>query len=124
MAALVATKKHLWLNLSDMQDKDRFFFLDALLSPSGLFGDAVNTVIERFQEARKQAAAFQRFLAEREQPQPSSFSYCQAQKQSVATRTPPQTEHGSGRCSWSGSSKQKTDLQTVILSKKTSAKWS
>ncbi|KAL1276542.1 hypothetical protein QQF64_036165, partial [Cirrhinus molitorella] len=97
MAALVATERHLWLNLSDMDDKDRFFLLDAPLSPSGLFGDAVNSVVERFQEARKQAAAFQRFLprrqvpgaAEREQPQAYSSSYRQQQKESVATRTPP-----------------------------------
>ncbi|KAI2647016.1 Transposon Ty3-G Gag-Pol polyprotein [Labeo rohita] len=32
------------------------------LSPAGLFGDAVNAVVDRYQEARKQAAAFQRFL--------------------------------------------------------------
>ncbi len=66
MAALVATEQHLWLNLSELQDKDRFFLLDAPLSPSGLFG-AVDTVVERFQEAKKQAAAFQRFLPRRSQ---------------------------------------------------------
>ncbi|KAI2664009.1 Transposon Ty3-G Gag-Pol polyprotein [Labeo rohita] len=72
------------------------------LSPAGLFGDAVNAVIDRYQEARKQAVAFQRFLPRRhpargaaatEQPQPStSSSYRETQKQSVATRTPPHRE--------------------------------
>lgn len=27
MAALVATERHLWLNLSDMKEKDRFFLI-------------------------------------------------------------------------------------------------
>ncbi|KAL0177443.1 hypothetical protein M9458_026337, partial [Cirrhinus mrigala] len=53
---------HLWLTLSDMKEKDRVFLLDAPLSPSGLFGDAINSVVDRYQEARKQAAAFQREL--------------------------------------------------------------
>ncbi|KAL0157250.1 hypothetical protein M9458_048496, partial [Cirrhinus mrigala] len=92
MAALVAAERHLWLTLSDMKEKDRVFLLDAPLSPAGLFGDAVNAVVDRYQEARKQAAAFQRFLprhhpahgaAATEQPRPStSSSHREAQKQS------------------------------------------
>ncbi|KAI2662393.1 hypothetical protein H4Q32_001228 [Labeo rohita] len=99
MAAMVAAERHLWLTLSDMKEKDRVFLLDAPLQPSGLFGDAVDSVVSRCQEARKQAAAFQRFLprrslaptaAGREQPSPStSSSYRQVQKLSVATRAPP-----------------------------------
>ncbi|KAL0196189.1 hypothetical protein M9458_009761, partial [Cirrhinus mrigala] len=46
MAALVAAERHLWLTLSDMKEKDRVFLLDAPLSPSGLFGDAVNSVVD------------------------------------------------------------------------------
>lgn len=88
MAALMATEQHLWLNLSKLQDKDRFFLLDAPLSPSGLFGGTVNTVVERFQEAKKQVVAFQCFLprhsqvfgtAEWEQSQPFSSSNRQTQ---------------------------------------------
>lgn len=41
--------------------KDRFYLLDAPLASSSLFGHAVNTVVNRFKEARKQAAEFQRF---------------------------------------------------------------
>ncbi|KAL0165643.1 hypothetical protein M9458_037487, partial [Cirrhinus mrigala] len=83
MAALVAAEKHLWLTLSDMKEKDRVFLLDAPLSPAGLFGDAVNAVADRYQEARKQVPAFQRFLPRRrpahgaaatEQPRPSTNS--------------------------------------------------
>ncbi len=77
MAALVATERHLWLNLSNIKEKDKNFLMDVPISPSGLFGGAVNLVVERFQESAKQAAAFQKFLprrihisgaAEREQP--------------------------------------------------------
>lgn len=83
MAALAATERHLWLNLSDMKDRDRSVLLDAPLSPSGLFGDPVITVFDRFQEAKKQSAAFQKFLprrsnvpktAGREQSRPSTSS--------------------------------------------------
>ncbi len=34
--------------------------MDAPIFPSDLFGDAVNSVVERFQETAKQAAAFQK----------------------------------------------------------------
>lgn len=47
---LMATKRHLWLNLLDMQGKDRSF------------NSVLNLVIKRFQEVRRQAAAFRRFL--------------------------------------------------------------
>ncbi len=132
MAALVATERHLWLTLSQISDKDRVFLLDAPILPSGLFGDAVNAVVDRFQEAKKQAAAFQRFLpchsqseAERwNQPQPcTSSSYREVQKRSIATRAPPQKERQEGgRRSRSRSSKEMTDLRTVIFNKKASAK--
>ncbi len=69
MAAMVAAERHLWLTLSDMKDKDRVCLLDAPLSSSGLFGDAVNSVVDRFQEASKQAAAFQWFLPRRSRAQ-------------------------------------------------------
>ncbi len=132
MAALVATERHLWLTLSQISDKDRVFLLDAPILPSGLFGDAVNAVVDRFQEAKKQAAAFQRFLPRRSQsgaerrnqPQPcTSSSYREVQKRSVATRAPPQKERQEGgRRSRSRSSKEMTDLRTVIFNKKASAK--
>ncbi len=57
-AAIMAAERHYWLTLSDIKEKDRVFLHDAPFVPSGLFGDAVNSVIGVFQEARKQAAAF------------------------------------------------------------------
>ncbi len=73
-----------------MKEKDRVFLMDTTLAPSGLFGDAVDSVVDRYQEARKQARAFQRFLPRhsfvlgavgREQPQPcTSSSHREIQK--------------------------------------------
>ncbi|KAI2649150.1 Retrovirus-related Pol polyprotein from transposon 17.6 [Labeo rohita] len=131
MAAMVAAERHLWLTLSDMKEKDRVFLLDAPLVPSGLFGDAVNSVVDRYQEARKQAAAFQRFLLRRvltlgaagwEQPQPStSSSHRASQKQSVASRAPPQRDQDQRR-SKPGTSKPRPDLRVVLQAKKSSTK--
>ncbi len=95
--------------------------LDAPLAPSGLFGDAVDSVVDRYQEARKQAATFQWFLprrsialgaAGREQPQPcTSSSYREIQRQSVASRAPPQRDRGRQRPKKSRPSGTKPDLR-------------
>ncbi|KAI2660086.1 UDP-sugar-dependent glycosyltransferase 52 [Labeo rohita] len=130
MAAMVAAERHLWLTLSDMKEKDRVFLLDAPLGSSGLFGDAVDSVVNRYQEARKQAAAFQKFLprrslahvaAGREQPQPcTSSSYREVQKLSVASRAPPSRGRDS-RHSRPGSSKARPDLRVVLQAKRAPA---
>ncbi len=65
MAALVATQRHLCLTLSQISEKDKIFLLNAPISPSGLFGDAVNCKNKRFQEAKKQAAVFKKCLPRR-----------------------------------------------------------
>ncbi len=133
MAALVAAERHLWLTLSDIKDRDRVFLLDAPLSPSGLFGDAVDTVVDRHQEAGRQAAAFQRFLprrsltqgaAGREQPLPrAGSSYREAQKESVATRAPPRRRsRGGKKGARSKTSQPKPDLRTVLQAKRSSTK--
>ncbi|KAI2647410.1 Transposon Ty3-G Gag-Pol polyprotein [Labeo rohita] len=130
MATMVAAERHLWLTLSDMKEKDRVFLLDAPLQPSGLFGDAVDSVVSRYQEARKQAAAFQRYLPHRslastaaghEQLSPcTSSSYRQVQKLSVATRAPPSRDRDP-RHSRPGSSKARPDLRVVLQSRRSQA---
>lgn len=50
MTALVATERHLWLNLYEIKEKDKSFLVDALLSPPALFGDEFSSVVERFHE--------------------------------------------------------------------------
>ncbi|ROI46675.1 hypothetical protein DPX16_7793 [Anabarilius grahami] len=59
MSSLVATERHLLLNLTEIKDKDKAFLLDAPLNPSNLFGDAISSVTDRFQEVKKQSAALQ-----------------------------------------------------------------
>lgn len=63
MAPLVETERYLWLNLSCIKDRDRTFILDASLSPTGLFGNPVSLIVERFQEAKRQSAAFSSLAA-------------------------------------------------------------
>ncbi len=106
--------------------------MDAPLAPLGLFGDDVKSVIERHQEARRQARAFQWFLprrppaqaaAGREQPQPHASSlYREAQRQSVATRAPLSRDRGGKQRSVPRPSKPKTDLWAVLQAKKASKK--
>lgn len=48
MASLVLAECHLWLNLTDIREKNRTFLLNAPLSQEGLFGDAVTTAIGSF----------------------------------------------------------------------------
>ncbi len=54
MAGLVAAERHLWLNLTEIREKEKAFLLDAPISSSGLFGDAVNTVVDKFRAAKTQ----------------------------------------------------------------------
>ncbi len=71
-----------------------------------------------------QAAAVQRFLpccflaqgaAGREQPLPrASSSYRETQRESVTARAPPWRGRGGKHSSWSGASKPKPDLWTVL----------
>lgn len=45
-----------------IKEKDKAFLLDALILPSGLFGNTVNTVVDRYREAKKQLAAFRELI--------------------------------------------------------------
>ncbi|KAL0194632.1 hypothetical protein M9458_008204, partial [Cirrhinus mrigala] len=98
-------ERHLWLTLSDMKEKDRVFLLDAPLEPSGLFGDAVNSVVSRYQEARKQAAAFQRYLPRRSLTSAAAGAEYKLLRPG-STKTEP------------GSSKARPDLRVVLQSRR------
>ncbi|ROL52002.1 hypothetical protein DPX16_23494 [Anabarilius grahami] len=95
--------------------------------------NAISTVVERFQESKKQAAAFQRFIllksksqgaAAKEQPHPymASSSYRQAQKESVASRAPPAKPKAQKQHSQPKPQRERTDLRNVILSRRASGK--
>ncbi len=125
MAALVATERHLWLNLSNIKGKDKNFLMDAPISPSGLFGGAVNSFVERFQESAKQAAVFQNLLPlciHISQISKASSTQRATQKQSVAYRAPPHKDWGHGKHTQPQPSKGKMDLRTVVSSKKAAGK--
>ncbi|CAM4729294.1 unnamed protein product [Leuciscus chuanchicus] len=84
MAALVATERHLWLNLSDIKDKEKHVLLDA-------------PAAEREQPHSSKKSAEHRAT----------------QKQSVSSRAPPQKSRGhGGRSQTQQSSRGKTDLRT------------
>ncbi len=57
MGFMVVLQRHLWLNLADLKEADRKVLLNAPVTPSGLFGDAVESITERFAEAQKRAKA-------------------------------------------------------------------
>ncbi len=52
----------LWLTLTEIKDADKVSFLDAPISPSGLFGPAVKGFAERFTEAQKASQVMRHFL--------------------------------------------------------------
>ncbi len=61
MAGSVAAERHLWLNLTEIREKEKVFLLDAPISLSGLFGEAVSSVVEKFRSAKTQLAALKQF---------------------------------------------------------------
>ncbi len=65
MAGSVAAERHLWLNLTEICEKEKVFLLDAPISQSGLFGEGVSSVVEKFRSAKTQSAALKQFMPRR-----------------------------------------------------------
>ncbi len=65
MAGSVAAERHLWLNLTEISEKEEVFLLDAPISQSGLFGEAVSSVVEKFRSAKTQSTALKQFMPRR-----------------------------------------------------------
>ncbi len=65
MAALVALERHLWLNLTEIREKEKVFLMDAPILQSGLFGEAVSAVMDKFRSAKTQSAALKQFMPRR-----------------------------------------------------------
>lgn len=53
MASFVVLECHLWLNLMEIKDTDKAAFLDSPVSPTSLFGPAVDRFTEHFTAAQK-----------------------------------------------------------------------
>ncbi len=125
MAAMVVTERHLWVNLADLEKKEKGFLLDAPVSPSELFGTSVDTVVEKFREARARSAAFKTFIPRRSRSEPEqsrgpgpswSEDRRQAQRASVATRAPPPPA-GRGRGKYRPK-RGRQDLRKVIQTRR------
>ncbi len=52
----MAAERHLWLNLTEIREKENVFLMDAPISQSGLFGEAVSAVVDKFRSAKTQSA--------------------------------------------------------------------
>ncbi|CAM4598264.1 unnamed protein product [Leuciscus chuanchicus] len=124
MAAMVTTERHLWLNQADIGEKEKTFLLDSPVSPSELFGPSVETVVDKFREARARSAAFKSFIPRRSSAQPRqagepgpswSEDHRQTQRASVASRAPPPPNKGS-RARRRRNSRRRQDLREVIQS--------
>ncbi len=61
----VAAECHLWLNLTEIREKEKVFLLDTPISQSGLFGEAVSSVVDKFRSAKTQSAALKQFMPRR-----------------------------------------------------------
>ncbi len=125
VAAMVVMQRHLWVNLADIGRKEKGFLLDAPVSPSELFGTSVETVVEKFKEAKARSAAFKSFIPRRSRsepeqrrgPDPSPSEYQRwTQRASVVARAPPPP---AGRARWRrGSKRGRQDLREVIQTKR------
>ncbi|KAL0147865.1 hypothetical protein M9458_056824 [Cirrhinus mrigala] len=87
MASLVVLERHLWLTLTEIKDADKVPFLDAPISPTGLFGPSVEGFAERFSAAQKTSQAMQHFL-------PTSEVLILLEKGAIEVVHPAQSESG------------------------------
>ncbi len=65
MTASVAAERHLWLNLTEIREREKVFLMDAPISQSGLFGEAIGAVVDKFRSAKMQSAALKEFMPRR-----------------------------------------------------------
>ncbi len=125
MAAMVVTKRHLWVILADIGKNEKGSLLDAPVSPSEPFGSSVEAVVEKFREAKACSAAFKTIIPRRsrselEECRGPGLSWSEgrrwAQKASVATHAPPPPAGcARGR---HGSKRGRQDLKEVIWTKR------
>ncbi len=65
MSTLVVQDRHLWLCLTDMKEQEKVQFLNAPVSQTGLFGDAVKSCAQQFSAAQKQTEAIKHIMRRR-----------------------------------------------------------
>lgn len=64
MGFMFVLHRHLWLTLADLKEADRKSLLNAPITPSDLFGDVMESVVERFGEAQKRAKTMSHVLSQ------------------------------------------------------------
>ncbi len=87
-AASVAAERHLWLNLTEIHEREKVFLMDAPISQSGLFGEAVSAVVDKFCSAKTQSAALKQFMPRRSRDY-STPSSSVSREQSLPRKEPP-----------------------------------
>ncbi len=65
MPTLVVQELHLWLCLADMKEQKKVQFLNAPVSHTGLFGDAVESFAQQFSASKKQNEAIKHIMRQR-----------------------------------------------------------
>ncbi len=109
MSVMVATERHLWMNLADIGEKKKPFLLNAPVSPSELFGTSVETVIDKSCIPRRSRSEPEH----RGGPGPSwSAGQRQGQVISVANRgpSPPLVTEQCGECKLCCHNKQQESI--------------
>ncbi len=97
MVVSVAAECHLLLNLTEICEKEKVFLMDAPISQSGLFGEAVSAVVDKFRSAKTQSAALKQFMPRRSRDYSipcSSVSREPSGGGAQATHPPPTTVWG------------------------------
>ncbi|KAL0150774.1 hypothetical protein M9458_053932 [Cirrhinus mrigala] len=62
MSTMVVQERHLWLNLAEMRDAEKFRFLDAPISLAVFFGETLEEFARQFSTVKKQAEAIKHIL--------------------------------------------------------------
>ncbi len=62
MSTLVVQELHLWLCFTDMKEQEKVQFLNAPVSQTGLFGDAVESCAQQFSAAQKQTETIKHIM--------------------------------------------------------------
>ncbi len=96
MAGSVAAECHLWLNLTEIREKEKVFLLDAPISQSGFFGETVSSVVEKFRSTKTQSAALKQFMP-RQARDHSTPSSSLSREQSLGASAPPSRSWPSSR---------------------------
>ncbi len=76
MAASVAAERHLWLNLTEIREKEKTFLIDAPISQSGLFGEAVSAVVDKVPLGQNSVGCSQTVHAEESKGSFNSLLLC------------------------------------------------